>query len=97
MSKTRQSEPLTLIEIMGNLHLKRRLMREDRRCRYCHRRVSNRTASLDHVIPRCKAGPNRDENLVLCCKDCNEAKGGRDPIEWAADILSVASAVGVLT
>lgn len=94
---TRQSEPLTLVEVMSNAHLRKRLLKQDRRCRYCHRKVTNRSASLDHVIPRCKAGPNRDGNLVLCCRDCNEAKGGRDPIEWAADILDVAAAVGVLS
>ena len=37
--------------------------------------------TLDHVIPRSRAGESAWENLVACCHPCNNRKGSRTPEE----------------
>lgn len=59
--------------------------RRDRfRCRYCGRRVTYRTGTLDHVIPFYEYGPSVEWNLVTACFACNSAKGCRtlDTLGW---------------
>jgi 5-methylcytosine-specific restriction endonuclease McrA len=46
-----------------------------RRCRYCHRRLTLETATVDHVKPRAHGGRDRRKNFALACKPCNEEKG----------------------
>jgi Restriction endonuclease len=45
------------------------------RCKYCHDRISARSATADHVKPRSKSGSDRKENIVAACGPCNMAKG----------------------
>lgn len=33
---------------------------------------------LDHIIPKCKDGPNTLDNLGICCPDANRAKNGME-------------------
>jgi 5-methylcytosine-specific restriction endonuclease McrA len=38
---------------------------------------------VDHIIPVVRGGQTEDGNLVCCCTECNDQKGGRVPfIEW---------------
>ncbi|QDV34952.1 HNH endonuclease [Tautonia plasticadhaerens] len=44
-------------------------------------------ATFDHLIPRArwqgdKGSRSRNSNLVLCCRDCNEAKANMTPREF---------------
>ncbi|HHS98154.1 MAG TPA: HNH endonuclease [Chloroflexi bacterium] len=59
------------------VHLSKReiLRRDEYRCQYCGRKVSNLT--VDHVIPRHRGGQHSWENLVAACPQCNRRKGGR--------------------
>lgn len=53
----------------------RRLMSETGGCCiYCGRRISEHSATIDHVIPLSRGGYTEDENLVACCLDCNFRK-----------------------
>ena len=45
------------------------------RCAYCAQRVEPEHATIDHVIPRGRGGPNSWENRVMACQPCNEKKG----------------------
>ena len=57
------------------------LMRDRYTCQYCHRTISAGELTLDHVIPRSRAGETAWENLVACCHPCNNRKGSRTPDE----------------
>ncbi len=57
------------------------LMRDRFSCQYCHRILPSGELTLDHVIPRSRAGETTWENLVACCNPCNNRKGNRTPDE----------------
>jgi 5-methylcytosine-specific restriction endonuclease McrA len=51
-------------------------------CAYCSCQLSREKGlgirfEIDHVIPLAKQGPNTVDNLVLCCRPCNIAKGNK--------------------
>lgn len=41
-------------------------------CVYCGAR---KRVSLEHIIPRCKGGPDMERNAVWVCRECNSTKG----------------------
>lgn len=53
------------------------LRRDGHRCAYCRQSA----ATVDHVLPRSRGGPDTWENLVACCVRCNNVKGDRTPEE----------------
>ncbi len=57
------------------------LMRDRYTCQYCHKTLNSNELTLDHVIPRSRAGESSWENLVACCNPCNNRKGSRTPEE----------------
>ncbi len=57
------------------------LMRDRYTCQYCLKVMPAGELTLDHVIPRSRAGESAWENLVACCHYCNNRKGSRTPEE----------------
>jgi 5-methylcytosine-specific restriction endonuclease McrA len=57
------------------------LMRDRYTCQYCGKCPPAVDLTLDHVIPRSRAGETSWENLVACCHQCNNRKGNRTPEE----------------
>jgi 5-methylcytosine-specific restriction endonuclease McrA len=57
------------------------LMRDRYTCQYCLRTLNSGELTLDHVMPRSRAGETTWENLVACCHHCNNRKGNRTPEE----------------
>jgi len=57
------------------------LMRDRYTCQYCHKILPSAELTLDHVMPRSRAGETTWENLVACCHTCNNRKGSRTPEE----------------
>ncbi len=53
-----------------------------RRCWYCGLKLTKKTMTKDHVIPRVDGGRDALANLVACCKACNAAKGRMDLEEY---------------
>lgn len=50
----------------------------DGRCAYCDMQLNPFDGfEIDHVHPVCKGGTDEVDNLVPCCHDCNQRKGGR--------------------
>jgi hypothetical protein len=56
-------------------------------CRYCGEALDSDTATLDHVVPVSKGGPDSAENLATACLMCNSIKSGRTLDEVAPLIL----------
>ena len=44
----------------------------DNTCAYCG---SEEDLTIDHVIPQSKGGSDTTDNVVCCCKSCNQSKG----------------------
>lgn len=81
LSTFRQNKLMALIERNGSL------------CHYCAKTVKLRASStqhkmddatLDHKIPKAAGGTNADENLLLACRECNEAKEDRSYDDFLA-------------
>ena len=49
-------------------------IRDNYTCQYCGIKPDNKTLTLDHIIPRSKGGASVWENVVTCCKPCNQIK-----------------------
>lgn len=43
-------------------------------CFYCHELIPRKLRSLDHLIPHSRGGGVSQDNIVLCCRFCNNAK-----------------------
>lgn len=65
------------------------LMRDNYRCQYCNSKVSRDLFTYDHVIPRAQGGQTVWTNVVICCMDCNQKKGGRTPEQAGMKLLSI--------
>ena len=63
------------------------LMRDRYTCQYCAKILPSAELTLDHVIPRSRAGESTWENLVTCCNPCNNRKGSRTPDEAGIKLL----------
>lgn len=50
------------------------------RCGYCGK--INGPFQVDHVFPRSRGGTDDPDNLIVACRDCNQAKGNKTPEEW---------------
>lgn len=57
------------------------LARDDFECQYCGIELRTQDATLDHVLPRCRGGTTKWNNIVTCCRNCNRKKGGKTPDE----------------
>jgi 5-methylcytosine-specific restriction protein A len=59
-------------------------LRDGLACVYCGATVEDGTQlSLDHIIPYSEGGSTKSDNLVSCCKKCNDSRGNRDYREFA--------------
>lgn len=58
---------------------RRSILDEWPECAYCGR--PNPT-TLDHVVPRCKGGKNKKNNLIGACGACNLEKSDIDWFVW---------------
>jgi len=57
------------------------LIRDRYTCQYCFEVMGAGELTLDHVMPRSRGGASTWENLVACCRGCNNRKGDRLPDE----------------
>jgi hypothetical protein len=54
-------------------------------CRYCAKRLTRHTATLDHVVPVAAGGGHGWDNLVTACLECNSSKTGRAVGDFLAE------------
>lgn len=62
-------------------------LRDNGRCGYCGIKVSRDDWTYDHVIPRMQGGKTNFDNVVCCCTNCNQRKGGRSPAQASMRLL----------
>lgn len=62
-------------------------LRDDFTCQYCGQRFPFSELTLDHVFPKSRLGPEIWENMVTCCKECNQYKADRTPKEAGMKLL----------
>lgn len=63
--------------------------RDDHLCLYCGEPFPLHLLTRDHLLPRCRGGTDRWQNLVTACRSCNQRKGARTPQEWGVQLLAV--------
>ncbi len=62
-------------------------IRDNFTCAYCGKLVKDNEATIDHIIPKSRGGKWSWENLVTCCSECNQKKGGRTPQEAGMKLM----------
>lgn len=60
--------------------------RENRRCGYCGLKIGINEVTIDHKIPISRGGPDCLDNMICCCKGCNEYKSDRTIEEFRAAV-----------
>ncbi len=51
-------------------------------CYYCKKQFKPKELTMDHKIPLSRGGLSTKENLVPCCKECNNKKKYLLTVEW---------------
>ena len=52
--------------------------RDGNKCRYCGKKPTRENPlTKDHVVPIARSGPDRHDNIVAACRQCNMAKGSQ--------------------
>ena len=54
-------------------------------CPYCTKEFPISESTKDHKIPRSRGGKTEPDNIILCCKTCNNKKGAltdKEFLEW---------------
>jgi 5-methylcytosine-specific restriction endonuclease McrA len=64
------------------------LLRDRYQCQYCGVHCSSASASIDHIIPRCRGGRTSWDNVVVACHDCNRRKGDKSLAESGFKLMS---------
>lgn len=59
-----------------NVHI-----RDNHTCQYCSKKLNNKTATIDHILPKSRGGQNTWENTVTACGVCNTRKDNKTPRE----------------
>lgn len=78
-----------------SLSRKNILLRDHNTCQYCTTVFTPQELTLDHVIPRARGGDSSWDNLVACCKRCNNRKGDKMPEEVGMRLLKRPQAFSV--
>jgi len=63
-------------------------IRDKGRCQYCGVKVTIKTGTIDHYIPKSKGGEHTWANVVLACTKCNQKKGSKMPQEFYLKLSS---------
>ncbi|NQU66903.1 MAG: HNH endonuclease [Candidatus Marinimicrobia bacterium] len=62
------------------------LERENCKCFYCGKKITNQDFAVDHVTPQMLNGNNSYKNCVATCIDCNSLKQGKDAENFTRDL-----------
>ena len=59
-------------------------------CHYCGGKFPPSDLTLDHVVPLIRGGKTTRGNVVPACKECNNQKKYRLPVEWEEYLQNLA-------
>jgi 5-methylcytosine-specific restriction endonuclease McrA len=68
------------------------LRRDNFTCQYCG--STDKSLTVDHVIPKSRGGKSNWINVVVACKPCNLTKGNQTPLEKGMRLLTKPSQPG---
>ena len=51
--------------------------RDKFQCQYCGRKLPEIILEIDHIHPKSQKGPDKKENYITSCRECNIGKGDR--------------------
>lgn len=57
-------------------------------CFYCKQKFPPEQLTMDHVVPLARGGKSTPGNVVPCCKDCNNKKKFKTPVELLLESLN---------
>ncbi len=77
------------ITIIEPVNFKAIMERDKMVCQICHKKVTRRTLSFDHIIPLSAGGPHIESNIQVTHRSCNASKGnGRLPSQTRVALAS---------
>jgi 5-methylcytosine-specific restriction endonuclease McrA len=56
-------------------------------CHYCGGKFTPDELTMDHIVPVSRGGKSSRGNIVVCCKDCNNAKKYLTPVDMILNEL----------
>lgn len=56
-------------------------------CYYCKKKSPPEQLTMDHIVPLARGGKSTPGNIVPCCKDCNNKKKYKTPVELLLEEL----------
>jgi 5-methylcytosine-specific restriction endonuclease McrA len=62
-------------------------IRDNFTCQYCGDRFSTKNLTLDHVLPVSRQGKKDWHNVVSACRNCNQKKANKTPMEARMPLL----------
>jgi 5-methylcytosine-specific restriction endonuclease McrA len=60
----------------------------DNKCPVCHEKLTEKTATIDHLRPKFKylGDALAIDNMLIMCNSCNGAKGGKEIKDWCKNL-----------
>ena len=72
-------------QMRGSQHWQRLLQKGI--CHYCGRQFPAAELTMDHIVPVARGGRSVKGNVVPCCKECNNRKQYKTPVEMILEGL----------
>lgn len=58
-------------------------------CHWCGNHFAPEDLTMDHIVPIFRGGKSSRNNVVPCCKECNNKKKYLLPMEWEEYLASL--------
>lgn len=77
------------VQSLGRVRCTRKnvFLRDDFSCQYCARKLTLKSGTIDHVVPKSKGGRTQWRNVVAACVACNRRKGDKAPVQKGMSLL----------
>ena len=62
---------------------------QTRHCEYCGVYMTRSKRTLDHKFPKQFGGEYTKDNIAICCKPCNQLKGGEIQADTFKQLLKI--------